>query len=74
MLSQRVKGKYQLPPDRGAKKGQGRPPAASFGRSRYYPHLQGAVCLQALTMEVREEPRSALSVTRLGFPLKLPSG
>lgn len=74
MLSQRVKGKYQVPLDRGAKKGQRRPPAASFGRNRYYPHLQRAVCLQVLTMVGREEPRSALSVLRLEFPLKVPSG
>lgn len=65
MLSQRVKGKYQLLPDRGAKKGQRRPSAASFGRNLYYPHWQRAVCLQALTVDVREEPRSALSVRRL---------
>lgn len=65
MLSQRVKGRYQLLPDRGAKKGRRRPSAASFERNLYYPHRQRAVCLQALTMDVREEPRSALSVKRL---------
>lgn len=61
-----LKSKYQLPPDRGTKKGQGRPPAAIFPRTYYYPWPQRAACPWALTMYVRREARvrtGPLSVT-----------